>query len=237
MDESPQYRPLYSQVYETWSADCRGCLEARARHCPPSRRWPRNSASARAPCARRSTRSRSTSLIDRRQGKGTYVAEHTQERSLFRFFRLTRPDGARAVPTSGEEVVKRRRASPTKRKALKPIADRSEIIRVRRIDDEPAVLERIIAAGARCSRISIEARAAAERALCAVPARVRHQHRLDRGGAARRRAAQGHASPGVRRARRCCTSSGSRCPSMVARVEWRVEPLRHHPLVYAVTLS
>jgi len=31
------------------------------------------------------------SLIDRRQGKGTYVAEHTQERALFRFFRMARP--------------------------------------------------------------------------------------------------------------------------------------------------
>ena len=48
------------------------------------------------------------SLIDRRQGKGTYVAEHTQERALFRFFRMARPGGARVIPTAGGDVLKRR---------------------------------------------------------------------------------------------------------------------------------
>ena len=35
-------------------------------------------------------------LVERRQGKGTYVVEHTQERALFRFF----PPGAARLRAS-----------------------------------------------------------------------------------------------------------------------------------------
>ena len=37
-------------------------------------------------------------LVVRRQGKGTYVAEHTRERALFHFFHLVGDDGKRALP-------------------------------------------------------------------------------------------------------------------------------------------
>jgi GntR family transcriptional regulator len=37
-------------------------------------------------------------LIVRRQGRGTYVAEHTAQRALFHFFKLVGPDGGRALP-------------------------------------------------------------------------------------------------------------------------------------------
>lgn len=39
-------------------------------------------------------------LIERRQGRGTFVAAHTSERALFHFFRITALDGARRAPTS-----------------------------------------------------------------------------------------------------------------------------------------
>ena len=37
-------------------------------------------------------------LIVRRQGRGTFVAEHTSERALFHFFKLVSPRGDRALP-------------------------------------------------------------------------------------------------------------------------------------------
>ena len=37
-------------------------------------------------------------LVERHQGRGTYVPEHTQERALFQFFRITTPDGTRIIP-------------------------------------------------------------------------------------------------------------------------------------------
>ncbi|NGM18917.1 GntR family transcriptional regulator [Roseomonas stagni] len=39
-------------------------------------------------------------LIERRQGRGTFVAAHTSERALFHFFRITALDGQRRAPTS-----------------------------------------------------------------------------------------------------------------------------------------
>ena len=54
-------------------------------------------------------------LLRRRQGRGTYVSEHTQESSLFRFFRLRHPDGEDRVPHT-RVLRSRRRAGPiTKR--------------------------------------------------------------------------------------------------------------------------
>ena len=37
-------------------------------------------------------------LIERQQGRGTFVPEHTEARALFHFFRMTGPDGAAIVP-------------------------------------------------------------------------------------------------------------------------------------------
>jgi GntR family transcriptional regulator len=39
-------------------------------------------------------------LIERRQGRGTFVATHTSERALFHFFRIAAIDGGRTAPTS-----------------------------------------------------------------------------------------------------------------------------------------
>ena len=45
-------------------------------------------------------------LLERRQGKGTFIAQNTQERELFRFFRIAWPGGQRVTPESGGESVK-----------------------------------------------------------------------------------------------------------------------------------
>jgi GntR family transcriptional regulator len=84
-------------------------------------------------------------LVQRHQGKGTYVAEHTQEHSLFRFFRLSRPnaEGERAKPESTEARCKRRAATAAEveKLHLSKGAMVAEIKRVRLIDGERAVSE------------------------------------------------------------------------------------------------
>lgn len=146
MDNAPQYRPLYSQVYETlvkriadgeWKpGESLPSEQALAAQLGVSQGTVRKALDALA----------LDKVIDRRQGKGTYVAELTQERSLFRFFRLSRPDGQRAVPTSGDEVVKRRRIKPHEAKALElpDSAEVFEIVRTRFVDEHPVALERIV---------------------------------------------------------------------------------------------
>ena len=87
-------------------------------------------------------------LILRRQGKGSFVAEHTQEHALFRFFRLARPRpvGERVTPQHGNEKVKSRLANDVERSrlALRKGARVVDIRRTRIIDNAPKVVEKII---------------------------------------------------------------------------------------------
>jgi GntR family transcriptional regulator len=146
MDESPRYRPLYQQVYDYL------VKQIAAGEWGPGESLPSEQALAgRLNVSQGTVRKAldtlaADSLIDRRQGKGTYVAEHTQERALFRFFRMARPGGVRALPTSTGDVLKRRaaRAADLARLALKPGAEVYDVTRVRHMDGEPAVLEKIV---------------------------------------------------------------------------------------------
>jgi GntR family transcriptional regulator len=146
MDSQPQYRPLYSQVYETL---IKRIAEGvwRPGHALPSEQALALQLGVSQGTVRKALDALAVDkVIDRRQGKGTYVAELTQERSLFRFFRLTREDGARAVPTSGEETVKRRKARAADIASL-PLAaggEVIEIVRTRFVDDLPIAHERIV---------------------------------------------------------------------------------------------
>ena len=146
MDESPRYRPLYQQVYDYL------VKQIAAGEWGPGESLPSEQALAgRLHVSQGTVRKAldalaADSLIDRRQGKGTYVAEHTQERALFRFFRMARPGGVRALPSSTGDILKRRAARPVEvaKLVLKPGAEVYEVSRVRRMDGEPAVLEKIL---------------------------------------------------------------------------------------------
>jgi GntR family transcriptional regulator len=147
MDESPHYRPLYRQVYDflvrqiaegAWRpAEALPSEQALAARLRVSQGTVRKALDALAV----------EQLIERRQGKGTYVAEHTQERALFRFFRLAEPGGERTIPTSEDESARRRPARPAEvgRLHLKKGAQVAEISRTRLIGGQPAVFERIVA--------------------------------------------------------------------------------------------
>jgi len=105
MDESPRYRPLYQQVYDFL------VKQIAAGEWAPGQSLPSEQALAgRLNVSQGTVRKAldalaTDSLIDRRQGKGTYVAEHTQERALFRFFRMARPGGPRVIPSSGRNLL------------------------------------------------------------------------------------------------------------------------------------
>ncbi|MEM6932161.1 MAG: GntR family transcriptional regulator [Pseudomonadota bacterium] len=84
--------------------------------------------------------------LRRHQGKGTFVAEQTEESAHFRFFRLSATDGKRVFPTRGSVSITADRVSV-------PVASRLEIAggsdvwridRVRLIDGSPALLETIV---------------------------------------------------------------------------------------------
>ena len=84
-------------------------------------------------------------LIVRRQGVGTYVARHMRDSTLFRFFRMVNPDGARVTPKS---LVLRQNICPATREqgarlGLRPGTKLHAIVRLRSLSGTPAIYEKI----------------------------------------------------------------------------------------------
>ena len=86
MDPIPDFQPLYKQVYDVL---VRRIAEGAWR---PAEALPSEQALAAELNVSQGTVRKALdalvaeNLVYRRQGKGTYVAEHTQEHALFRFF-------------------------------------------------------------------------------------------------------------------------------------------------------
>lgn len=90
-------------------------------------------------------------LVVRRQGKGTFVATHTEESaSMFRFLRIRRSDGRDEYPASRVIDVKRGKvpAEIARRLELKPGSATITVRRVLEYASEPVVLDEIILPGA-----------------------------------------------------------------------------------------
>ena len=92
-------------------------------------------------------------LVVRRQGKGTFVATHTEEQSsLFRFLRIRRNDGDDEYPASRLIDVRRGKAAPRPR-ACSTSSRAMPVLVLRRVLEyagEPVVLDEITLP-ARCS--------------------------------------------------------------------------------------
>lgn len=71
-------------------------------------------------------------LLVRRQGRGTFVAEHDDARILFQFFKLTADSGGRVLPESQTLGVSVGAANDVERKAL-ALPTNAKVIRIRRI--------------------------------------------------------------------------------------------------------
>ncbi len=87
----------------------------------------------------------SKNLLVRRQGRGTFVAQHSTQTSLFRFFPLVDGNGEKTMPTSIVLAQKTQRAEHEEAAAL-GLAPRSRvhrILRLRRLQGRTVVVERI----------------------------------------------------------------------------------------------
>ena len=147
LSDTPGYRPLYRQVYDII------VRKVAQGQWKPGEALPSEHALARELGVSQGTIRKvldgltSEKLLERRQGKGTFIAENTQERALFRFFRMARPGGGeRLTPERGAESVKVR-ASKASEQAKLDLARGDkvvEIVRVRLIEGRPAIRELII---------------------------------------------------------------------------------------------
>ena len=71
-------------------------------------------------------------ILLRRQGKGTFVASHTPQRSLFHFFKLTTPDGQRD-PSVNKTIENTARKANKEELRLLNLPKNSKIVHIRRL--------------------------------------------------------------------------------------------------------
>jgi GntR family transcriptional regulator len=84
-------------------------------------------------------------LIERQQGRGTFVAQHTSERALFHFFRIADAEGRKPVPTSRllEMGTRPADAEEARRLHLPPGTPLMGLTRLRLLEGRPCILEQI----------------------------------------------------------------------------------------------
>ncbi len=82
-------------------------------------------------------------LVIRKQGRGTFVAEHTQEQGLFHFFRLVDLDDQRQLPESELLSVEHLPASELEiqRLGLNTEDMVTRVTRLRKFDNQPVIYE------------------------------------------------------------------------------------------------
>ena len=146
MSLSASFQPLYKQVYDLLTGRL---VEG---HWKPSESIPSEMALAEELGVSQGTVRKALNkmvaenLLERQQGKGTYVAEHTQESSLFRFFRLREPHGESLIPETQVLSSSRRAATQKERDQLGLTAKVQvvELLRLRFLKGEPAIFEKVI---------------------------------------------------------------------------------------------
>lgn len=94
-------------------------------------------------------------ILVRQQGRGTFVATHTEDRTLFYFFHIVGKDGSREFPVSELLAFRRERADANDETQL-GIARGSRVARVRnllKLAGKPVVLDDITVSTERFARI------------------------------------------------------------------------------------
>ncbi len=144
---SPSFKPLYLQL----KALLLESLESGEWH--PGEAIPSEGALARRFGVSQGTARKAIdamaadNLVVRRQGKGTFVATHTEEKtSLFRFLRIRRNDGQDEYPASRLLDVRRGKAGPEVARAL-ALRSGAAVVTLRRVlefSGEPVVLDEIV---------------------------------------------------------------------------------------------
>ncbi len=85
-------------------------------------------------------------VLTRKQGRGTFVSTHDQDRALFHFFHISADDGQKVLPQSSVLRCQRKTASRTEAARLK-LDSGTRVIRIeriRRFADQPTILEMIV---------------------------------------------------------------------------------------------
>ena len=141
-----QFQPLYKQVYDVLTERLVSQYWKPSQPLPSEQELARELGVSQGTVRKALNKMVSEKLLERRQGKGTYVAEHTQESSLFRFFNFCDADGEPVYPETTVVSMTRRTPKPIEKEhlSLSSKARILEMVRLRTINNKPAILEKII---------------------------------------------------------------------------------------------
>jgi GntR family transcriptional regulator len=144
--DTPGYRPLYRQVYDIIVRKVAQGVWRPGASLPSEQSLAKEMGVSQGTMRKVLDALTAENLLERRQGKGTFIAENTQERALFRFFRLARPGGKRLTPERVDERVKVRVSRAAERAKLDLARGERvvEIVRTRLIEKSPAIREWIV---------------------------------------------------------------------------------------------
>lgn len=150
-ERTPTFQPLYQQIKALLEASLDAGEWAPGAAIPSESDLARRFGASQGTVRKAIAALASENLVVRRQGKGTFVATHTEEAtSLFRFLRIRRNDGDNEYP--GSRVVDVRRAKATAEIArVLELKAGDPIVVVRRLLEyaaEPVVLDEITLPGA-----------------------------------------------------------------------------------------
>lgn len=148
MSSIPDFQPLYKQVYDVLVRRIAEGAWRPAQALPSEQALAKELGVSQGTVRKAMDALASENLILRLQGKGSFVAEHTQEHALYHFFRLARPspNNERITPQQGEVKVKRRPANHAEQLRLH-LAKNAQVVEIRRtrlVDNTPTVIEKII---------------------------------------------------------------------------------------------
>ena len=144
---APLYRPLYLQIKELLLKSLAAVEWRPGETIPSELRLAARFGVSQGTVRKAIDALAADNLVVRRQGKGTFVATHTEDKvSMFRFLRIRRDDGRDEYPMSRLVDVRRGKAQAEVARAL-GLKTGDVVITLRRLLEyggEPAVLDEIV---------------------------------------------------------------------------------------------
>jgi GntR family transcriptional regulator len=143
-DKAPGFRPLYRQVRDILVKRIADGVWQAGQGLPSEADLAVDLGVSPGTVRRALDEMEADNLVVRRQGRGTYVAKHDDERIIFQFFKLVPDSGERRFPESRMlEVVLRTDAEAAKVLGLKARDKVLRLDRVRSVGGDPCIVERI----------------------------------------------------------------------------------------------
>lgn len=146
MSLSTNFQPLYKQVYDTLLARLADGYWKPAAALPSEFALADELGVSQGTVRKALNQLVAEHILIRHQGKGTYVSEHTQESSMFRFFRYREAGGEDLIPITDIIGMSRREADDREASKLGLLANKTvvEVTRVRSINGKPAIFEKVL---------------------------------------------------------------------------------------------